>query len=199
VLVEGAPHGVVAHADARRHVAIERTTRTWRRPPQIARVPRQVPLSWVSGATPTKGAICLTAPWPRSGRWASKVREMAGRGPGRLAQQLVARARPGWRAAADPAPYPAPPGPAPARRCAPRPWGAPPAAPAACDASRRSASLPPGAAARPGPRAPGAARRAADGAAGESPRRRGPGPPRPRRRSWPAVRWPWRSHAPDGD
>jgi hypothetical protein len=40
--------------------------RTWHLPPQMARVPRylgrQVPLSRLSGASPTKVATCLTEP-----------------------------------------------------------------------------------------------------------------------------------------
>jgi hypothetical protein len=73
---------------------MESAVRTCRRPPQMARVPRQVPLSRVSGARPTRAATCWPEPWPSAGRWASKVGEQ-GKRDGRpdarhTAQELVA-------------------------------------------------------------------------------------------------------------
>ena len=43
------------------------TVRTCARPPQIVRRPRKVPLSQLSGATPTNAAICWRLRVPNSG------------------------------------------------------------------------------------------------------------------------------------
>jgi hypothetical protein len=40
-------------------VAIYRTRRTSARPPQMQRLPRSIPLSWLNDARPASAAICL--------------------------------------------------------------------------------------------------------------------------------------------
>ena len=48
-------------------VGINSPVRTRRRPPPVIRLPRNVPLSRLKGATPTNAAICLLLHWPSSG------------------------------------------------------------------------------------------------------------------------------------
>jgi len=61
-----------------------RAARTWGRPPQIVRLPRQLPLSRLSGATPTGAAISLCVSTPSSGSWATMVAASIGPTPGTL-------------------------------------------------------------------------------------------------------------------
>jgi hypothetical protein len=58
-----------AHIEHRTNLG---TARTWARPPQIVRVPRSLPLSWLNGATPTRAAIFRRLSVPSSGRWAKR-------------------------------------------------------------------------------------------------------------------------------
>ena len=51
----------------------------WRRPPKIVRLPRNLPLSRLNGATPTKAATSRRLSWPSSGIWARS--NAAVRGP----------------------------------------------------------------------------------------------------------------------
>jgi hypothetical protein len=52
--------------------AIYKAARTVARPPQIARLPRTVPLSRLIGASPTNAAICLRLMVPSSGKSAQQ-------------------------------------------------------------------------------------------------------------------------------
>lgn len=63
--------------------------RTCARPPQIIRCPRFLPLSRLSGATPTRLLICLCVSAPSSGKFTSKVLESTAPTPGTLGSQLT--------------------------------------------------------------------------------------------------------------
>ena len=54
-------------------VAMYKTARTSARPPQMKRLPRNVPLSRANGASPTSAAICRRSNAPSSGHLASSV------------------------------------------------------------------------------------------------------------------------------
>src|SRR5438034_328893 len=57
--------------------AMYRALRTRPRPPQTMRLPRHVPLSQLSGASPTKLAMRLRSSRPSSGTWASSETVLA--------------------------------------------------------------------------------------------------------------------------
>jgi hypothetical protein len=58
------------------------------RPPHMLRLPRNVPLSRLKGATPTKAAICLRLSSPSSGSSARRLRDNTAPTPGTLRSNL---------------------------------------------------------------------------------------------------------------
>ena len=61
---------------------MKRVARTVARPPGMVRRPRNVPLSQLIGATPTRAAILRRVSWPSSGSSAIRVRRVTGPTPG---------------------------------------------------------------------------------------------------------------------
>src|SRR6187455_2036091 len=75
--VEGTDDEVATGRDERPHVEHGAGAR----PPHTTRLPRSVPLSRASGATPTRAAICLRLRRPSSGTSATSVRLTTGPTP----------------------------------------------------------------------------------------------------------------------
>ena len=73
--------------------AMYSAARTRARPPQTIRLPRRVPPSRFSGATPTSAAIWWRDSWPSSGRFASRVRAVTRHAAQPIRLGLVERAR----------------------------------------------------------------------------------------------------------
>src|SRR6516225_5246662 len=67
---------------------------TGARPPQVVRWPRVCPLSRLSGATPTRAAICLCDRLPSSGRLAIRVADTTEPTPGTEHNKLWERGDP---------------------------------------------------------------------------------------------------------
>ena len=92
-LIEGPDNGLKRVAT---RVAIYRAARTCALPPHTLRLPRRVPLSRLSGATPTRLAACLRPKVPSSGMAASIVKESTGPTPGTLLRRLSRSRHRGW-------------------------------------------------------------------------------------------------------
>ena len=69
--------------------AINKAPRSEALPPQMVRRPLRVPLSQVSGAMPTRAAICLRLRVPSSGNSSRRVRLLTGPILGMLAENFL--------------------------------------------------------------------------------------------------------------